>query len=59
MARALLGHPLMRRALISTASLSMILCMQLVPARAERLIEIAEFISAKRPYVDAAPWWAH
>jgi hypothetical protein len=27
--------------------------------RAERLVEIAEFISAKRPYVDAAPWWAH
>jgi hypothetical protein len=25
----------------------------------ERLVEIAEFISGKRPYVDAAPWWAH
>jgi hypothetical protein len=27
--------------------------------QAERLVEIAEFISAKRPYVDATPWWAH
>jgi hypothetical protein len=27
--------------------------------RAERLVEIAEFISAKRPYVTAAPWWPH
>ncbi|MGH9711933.1 MAG: alpha/beta hydrolase-fold protein [Candidatus Acidiferrales bacterium] len=25
----------------------------------ERLVEIAEFIFGKRPYVDAAPWWAH
>jgi hypothetical protein len=26
---------------------------------AQRVVEIADFISAKRPYVAAAPWWTH
>jgi Putative esterase len=25
----------------------------------ERLVEIADFIAGKRPYVEAAPWWKH
>ncbi len=25
----------------------------------ERLVEIADFIAGKRPYVEAAPWWRH
>jgi len=25
----------------------------------QRLIEIADFVAAKRPYVEAAPWWKH
>lgn len=27
--------------------------------RPQRLIEIADFIAAKRPYVEPAPWWKH
>ena len=27
--------------------------------RSERLVEIAEFISARRPYLEATPWWPH
>ena len=30
---------------------------RLTPAR--RVVEIADFISAKRPYMTAAPWWTH
>lgn len=29
------------------------------PTRPERLVEIAEFISSKRPYIEAVPWWKH
>jgi hypothetical protein len=25
----------------------------------ERLVEIADFVAGKRPYVEAAPWWKH
>jgi hypothetical protein len=29
------------------------------PSQPERLVEIADFIAAKRPYAAAVPWWKH